>query len=69
MPFADNESGAVFDFVAVSFEAIDERVVGVVEPFDELAFDFVPESHVLVEVLFPVRCSASCAGFDCNPKG
>lgn len=48
LAFADNELGAIFDLVAVAFEAVNERVVGVVEPFDdvdELSLKFVPECH------------------------
>ena len=48
LAFAHDEFGAVFDLVAVALEAVDEGVVGVVEPLDdvdELPFEFVPECH------------------------
>jgi hypothetical protein len=45
LALADNQFRVVFDLVAVAFEAVDERVVRVVEPLDdidELALYFIP---------------------------
>ncbi len=50
LAFADDELGAVFDFVFVPREPPDHRVFGVVEPLndvDQFAAKFVPDAHGL----------------------
>lgn len=49
LPFAHHQLGAVFDLVVVALEAIHQRIVAVVEPFDDVdqfGGELFPQVHV-----------------------
>ena len=55
LPFAHGQLGTVFDRVALTLEAPDHRVAGVIDPVDdvdELAFEEIEDTHkILPEII------------------